>query len=438
MAVSIIGPKFYAWASDTGAPLAFGKVFTYQAGTNTPKATFQSEDGVTANANPTILNGAGYANIYLDGSYKVVVKDADDVEVWTSDPVTDPSGLQKEWINERAATQVSPTSFSIVGNHTDVYTAGKALQLDDASYLYGYVDSVTYVGGNTVVEVLSDDPLTGSLTRSWTGIVGMNSLPQFQSGSSESLQAADILVTVGAGGDYPTIKAALEYLSKLQPVYDFAGITATINLLSGFVMAEQVLVRGLDLGWITITGADAETTITNTALTTDFTTADYGSNSYPAFGVSKGGVLPRINKLFRFDVANVRGSKHGIMAVGAGSSADVLAGAGVNDAGSFGIIADNGSTINAEEANASGAGSFGIAASRSSTINAHAADASGAGTYGIYAYNGSTINAEGADASGAETFGISVTRGSTVNAEGATGALSQARNTVTGNGIIFK
>jgi len=47
MAVSIIGPKFYAWASDTGAPLAFGKVFTYQAGTNTPKATFQSEDGVT-------------------------------------------------------------------------------------------------------------------------------------------------------------------------------------------------------------------------------------------------------------------------------------------------------------------------------------------------------------------------------------------------------
>jgi len=95
MAVSIIGPKFYAWDSDTGAPLAFGKVFTYQAGTNTPKATFQSEDGVTANANPTILNGAGYANIYLDGSYKVVVKDADDVEVWTSDPVTDPSGLQK-------------------------------------------------------------------------------------------------------------------------------------------------------------------------------------------------------------------------------------------------------------------------------------------------------------------------------------------------------
>ena len=207
-----------------------------------------------------------------------------------------------------------------------------------------------------------------------------------------SLQAAGILVTVGTGGDYPTINAALEYLSKLQPVYASAGITATINLLTGFTMAEQVLVRGLDMGWVTITGADAETTITNTALTTNFTAADYGFSSYPAFGVSKGGVLPRIDQLFRFDVANVGGEKRGIMAVGAGSSADVLAGAGVNDAG----------------------------------------------TDGIYADNGSTINAKGADASGAGSYGINASSGSTINAGGATGTLSQAINTVTNNGIIFQ
>jgi len=299
-----------------------------------------------------------------------------------------------------------------------------------------------------------------------------------------TLVQSDITVTVGAGGDYPTINAALEYLSKLQPVYDSAGITATINLLSGFTMAEQVLVRGLDMGWVTITGADAETTITNTALTTDFTTAVYGFDSYPAFGVSKGGVLPRIDQLFRFDVANVGDSKHGIMAVGAGSSADVLAGAGVNDAGTHGIYASNGSTINAEGANAPGAGSYGILASRGATINAEGADASGAGTHGIfairgatinaysanasgagthgiyasngstinaeganapgagthgiYAYNGSTINAEDADASGAGSFGIYAHNGSTINAKRSEGTLSQAINTVTNNGIIFR
>jgi hypothetical protein len=276
-----------------------------------------------------------------------------------------------------------------------------------------------------------------------------------------SLQAADILVTVGTGGDYPTINAALEYLSKLQPVYDSAGITATINLLTGFTMAEQVLVRGLDLGWITITGADAETTITNTALTTNFTTADYGFDAYPAFGASKGGVLPRIDQLFRFDVANVGDSKLGIMAVGAGSSADVFAGAGVNDAGAHGILADRSSTINASGANTSGAGTYGIYATKGSTINADSADASGAGDRGIYAARGSTINAEGADASGAGNRGIVANDGSTINAEGAdasgagnrgivandgstinayaaTGTLSQAINTVTGSGIIFQ
>jgi len=227
---------------------------------------------------------------------------------------------------------------------------------------------------------------------------------------------SDITVTVGTGGDYPTINAALEYLSKLQPVYASAGITATINLLTGFVMAEQVLVRGLDMGWVTITGVDAETTITNTALTADFTTADYGFDSYPAFGVSKGGVLPRIDQLFRFDVANVGGNKHGIIAVGAGSSADVLAGAGVNDAGTYGIYASNGSTINAYSANASGAGDIGIYASNGSTINAYSANASGAGDIGIYAFRSSTINAEEADASGAGTSGISAYNGSTINA----------------------
>jgi len=299
-----------------------------------------------------------------------------------------------------------------------------------------------------------------------------------------TLVQSDITVTVGAGGDYPTINAALEYLSKLQPVYDSAGITATINLLSGFTMAEQVLVRGLDMGWVTITGADAETTITNTALTTDFTTAVYGFDSYPAFGVSKGGVLPRIDQLFRFDVANVGGEKRGIMAVGAGSSADVLAGAGVNDAGSYGISASRGSTINAEGANASGAGTTGIVASRGSTIHAEGANASGAGATGIVASRGSTIhaeganasgagatgiyanrgstinaalanasgagtngisasygatlNAEGANASGAGSYGINASRGSTINAYAATGTLSQAINTVTGSGIIFQ
>ena len=250
---------------------------------------------------------------------------------------------------------------------------------------------------------------------------------------------ANINISVGTGGDYATINEALFYLSTSRPVYVNSGITATINLLAGFVMSEQVLVRGINLGWITITGVDAETTITHTALITDFTTADYGFPSYPAFGVSKGGTLPRIGQVFRFDVAGVFDNKHGVMAVGAGSSAEILQSCGVNDAGFSGIFADRASTINADEATATGAGYRGIFADNSSTINADNAAATGAGSYGIFANEGSTINAEGADATGAgSSIDIIVAGGSIINAHGADGTLNQPENTLASNGIIFQ
>jgi len=57
-------------------------------------------------------------------------------------------------------------------------------------------------------------------------------------------------------------------------------------------MSEQVLVESLDLSWIDITGADAETVINRGALTT------YWGAGYPAFGAINGGFLPIIGQLF--------------------------------------------------------------------------------------------------------------------------------------------
>ena len=282
----------------------------------------------------------------------------------------------------------------------------------------------------------------------------------FQATASRS---TNITVNVGAGQTYTTINQALEYLSGFYPLYKKTGVTATINLKAGFVMAEQVLVSGLNLGWITIVGESAETIITHTALTTIF------NGNYPAFGIDRGGTSPVIGQLFRFNVEKVGGNKHGIMTYGAGSSAEVLSGNGFIGAGTYGIYAQNSSTINANGANMSNAGTYGIYAQNSSTINANGANMSNAGTYGIYAQNSSTINASGANMSNAGTYGISAVESSTINVQNAiiqnqttgtsrvqvgsgsiinargintTGgtvpALSQTANTLTGNGIIFQ
>ena len=63
-------PIFQAWDSN-GLPLAFGKLYAYAAGTDTPQALFTS-DGSTPAANPIILDALGRADVRLGpNSYKL-------------------------------------------------------------------------------------------------------------------------------------------------------------------------------------------------------------------------------------------------------------------------------------------------------------------------------------------------------------------------------
>lgn len=79
MAFLFTSPKFQAFDAN-GDPLAGGKVYTYDAGTTTPRATYTDQSGGTPNANPVILDAAGTAHIWLDGeAYKFVVTDSADV-----------------------------------------------------------------------------------------------------------------------------------------------------------------------------------------------------------------------------------------------------------------------------------------------------------------------------------------------------------------------
>jgi len=79
-------PRFRQLDSN-GAPLVGGKVYFYEAGTTTPKDTFTNEGAATANANPVILDSQGYADIWGSGSYKVIIKDSEDVTISTTDTI---------------------------------------------------------------------------------------------------------------------------------------------------------------------------------------------------------------------------------------------------------------------------------------------------------------------------------------------------------------
>lgn len=84
---------------NNGDPLAGGKVYTYEAGTTTPKTTWSDAAETTPNANPIILDSGGRATIYWSGSYKVVVHASDDTLVTSVDDVAPLDTLRTDLAN---------------------------------------------------------------------------------------------------------------------------------------------------------------------------------------------------------------------------------------------------------------------------------------------------------------------------------------------------
>jgi hypothetical protein len=59
VSLSIFGGVGAQFFDNNGNPLSGGKIYTYDAGTSTPLATYTSSSGNTAHTNPIILNAAG-------------------------------------------------------------------------------------------------------------------------------------------------------------------------------------------------------------------------------------------------------------------------------------------------------------------------------------------------------------------------------------------
>lgn len=85
-------PKYREF-SNAGAPLSGGKLYTAQPGTvagpaqSFPKSTYLDGAGLTANANPIVLDSAGRASVYLLGAYSMALYDSVGGLIWSNDNV---------------------------------------------------------------------------------------------------------------------------------------------------------------------------------------------------------------------------------------------------------------------------------------------------------------------------------------------------------------
>lgn len=181
-----------------GKIVASGCLFTYQAGTTTPLATY-SDLGVTLNANPVILDSTGSATIYMQlASYKLVLKTfggtncATGSTLWTQDNVNPATALtsfpgivdtgaftmQQSTAATSGANQ-SSNNFQIQGN----YWTGSASATDQWQ-----LQDVLGTGSNP----------TSTLTFSHSGSSGAVSV-SFPSAALSGISSATITGALTAG-----------------------------------------------------------------------------------------------------------------------------------------------------------------------------------------------------------------------------------------------
>lgn len=188
-------PPFLQFFNADGDPLAGGKVYTYAAGTTTPKATFTAQDGVTQNTNPVILNAAGIptpgGSIWLNGAYKFVVRDVNDVLVATTDNVT-------AFTATPASSDAYWQSFSGTGAQT-AFVLSEALGTDEKTIMV-FVDA----GGDKGFDIQAPSAYTlngSTLTFAVAPASGTNNIQvwapaRLANAAATSAEAADSSATL--------------------------------------------------------------------------------------------------------------------------------------------------------------------------------------------------------------------------------------------------
>lgn len=124
---------------DNGDPAVGYKLYTYETGTTTNKATYTDAAGTTPNTNPIVLDARGEATVFLTAGeqYRFVLKTAADVTKWTQDGVS--------------ATTVT------AGNGIVVTNGSVAIAASVAGAGLTHAAGVLAVGAGTGITVNADD-----------------------------------------------------------------------------------------------------------------------------------------------------------------------------------------------------------------------------------------------------------------------------------------
>jgi hypothetical protein len=207
-----------------GNPAAGWKVYTYEAGTSTPKATYTTSAASVANANPVVLDSRGEATIWLSGTYKIRLTTAADVLVWEDDNVSDGT-TNGTFTNASFAGTLSISSTSVTWSGNPTHSGNHTFS--------GNVS----VNGNTTLGNASGDTLTVNPNAvTWSNNPTHSGTNTFSS----------LAITTGAitSGTYtPTLTNVTNVSSSTAFVCNYIRVGAIVYV-SGFVTIDPTTAAG--------------------------------------------------------------------------------------------------------------------------------------------------------------------------------------------------
>lgn len=153
--LSPVGGVAAQFFTNSGVPLSGGKLYTYAAGTTTPKTSYTSSSGSTNHTNPIILDSAGRVpggEIWISASpYKFVLNTSTDVLIATYDNVI---GI--------GAASYQVDNFTGTGLQT-VFTLSTASLGENFTFVYingVYQNKNTYTVSGTTLTFSTAPPYT--------------------------------------------------------------------------------------------------------------------------------------------------------------------------------------------------------------------------------------------------------------------------------------
>lgn len=169
--MAVVTPTAKAQFIDAaGIPLAGGFLYTYEAGTTTPQATYTDSTAATANSNPIVLDSRGEANIWLSSAnYKFKLTDADGTEIWTVDNIAAPSTALSPVFSSNVTISANTSGPALLVTQTG---AGAAIRVQDSADPDSspfVVDTSGQVGIGTATPANAIDVAGGAIQISTSG-----------------------------------------------------------------------------------------------------------------------------------------------------------------------------------------------------------------------------------------------------------------------------